>query len=115
MKSVFSQARRVLEAKRSEKGRFHIPVCLESTTQMIEDGGLFGDLPVRFWGRGAGNPALTLAHLVKLGPLIDGGITAIEVSTQEVEVTDLTVTLRPKPKKTAGDRSAKRRPPNSGG
>jgi hypothetical protein len=107
VKSVFAQARRILEAKKSEKGRFHVPVSLESTTQMIEDGGLFGDLPVRFWGRGAGNPALTLAHLVKLGPLIDGGITAIDVSTQEAEVTDLTVALRPKPKKTAGDHSAK--------
>lgn len=94
VRQAFAQARRLLDQQSRQGRTVYLPYHLESAGQAIEDGGLYGDLHVRVWENRPGSPALTLAHLKAMGPLIDGGLATIEVGAQTAEVVGLTVELR---------------------
>lgn len=90
---AFSAARKMLrEQERSLNERFHLPYRLESPDILIEDGGLFGDLHARMWDSHVGAPNLTLAHLVRLGTLMDG-LGKVQATRQPGTVDDLTLEL----------------------
>ncbi|WP_229779419.1 plasmid pRiA4b ORF-3 family protein [Deinococcus knuensis] len=90
---AFSAARKVLQEKeRSLNKRFHLPYYLESPDILIEDGGMFGDLHGRMWESHVSAPHLTLAHLVRLGTLMDG-LGTVQATRQPGVVDDLTLEL----------------------
>ncbi|UBV44084.1 plasmid pRiA4b ORF-3 family protein (plasmid) [Deinococcus taeanensis] len=95
VRTALAQARRLLEQPAAPGRHVYLPSHLESAAQVLEDGGIFGDLHVRVWESRPSSPALTLAHLTALGPLVDGGLATIEVRTRPAEVDGLTVALRP--------------------
>ncbi|UWX63586.1 plasmid pRiA4b ORF-3 family protein [Deinococcus rubellus] len=101
LRPAFAEARRVLM---QQDGRVHIPFNLESSDEFLEDGGFFGDLHVRVWDRGIGSPALTLAHLTRLGLLTDSLGTRVEATLQPGEVGGLRVEWRALPPSSEGSR-----------
>lgn len=94
VRQAFAQARRLLDQQSRQGRTVYLPYHLESAGQARADGGLYGDLHVRVWENRPGSPALTLAHLTAMGPLIDGGLATIQVRAQTAEVAGLTVELR---------------------
>ncbi|MFC6750107.1 hypothetical protein [Deinococcus aquaticus] len=90
---AFSAVRKMLrEQERSLNERFHLPYYLESPHILIENGGMFGDLHARMWDSNVGAPNLTLAHLVRLGTLMDG-LGTVQATRQPGTVDDLTLEL----------------------
>lgn len=94
LRPAFAEARRIL----TQQGRrLHVPFNLESPDEFLEDGGFFGDLNVRVWESQVGSPALTLAHLTRLGALTDSLGTRVEATLQPGEVGGLRVEWRGPP------------------
>lgn len=80
------------EKERSLNERFHLPYRLESPDILIENGNMFGDLHARMWDSHVGAPNLTLAHLVRLGTLMDE-LATVQATRQPGTVDDLTLEL----------------------
>lgn len=90
---AFGAARKWLhEKERSLNERFHLPYRLESPDILIENGNMFGDLHARMWDSHVGAPNLTLAHLVRLGTLMDE-LATVKATRQPGTVDDLTLEL----------------------
>ncbi|WP_255579330.1 hypothetical protein [Deinococcus sp. RIT780] len=90
---AFGAARKWLhEKERSLNERFHLPYRLESPDILIENGNIFGDLHARMWDSHVGAPNLTLAHLVRLGTLMDE-VATVKATRQPGTVDDLTLEL----------------------
>ncbi|ACO47413.2 DUF6930 domain-containing protein [Deinococcus deserti] len=94
VRNAFAQARRLLDQKPGEGRNVYLPYRLESAGQALENSGFFEDLHVLIWENRPGSPALTLAHLASMGPLIDGELATIEVAPQAADVAGLTVELQ---------------------
>ena len=97
VRQAFSEARRELE-KQSKPGRdallYLMPDRLESPHEKLEGASVFGDLHVRLWESYSGSPSLTLAHLARLGELIDGEYMRLWAAAQPTAVSGLSAELR---------------------
>ena len=94
VRQVFSEARSQLQKKETKKVRFSLPYSLESPDELLENASFLGDLHVRIWDSSTGSPGLTLAHLARLGTLVDADHFSLQATAQPEEVSSLSVELR---------------------
>lgn len=106
VRQAFSQARREFVQQRNQDPAFTFPVQLELPELILEGAGLFGsDLRARIWSSSSHGPSLTLAHLARLGTLVDGDHFTLRANAQPGEVSGLSVELRAAPPTSSGGQS----------